>query len=216
MVSETLYESNQFDEAFQEYRVAKPVIETSKTVSRNYKILTLLHGAQAANKSKRYPEAIEFARPLIEDESVEKYIKQEAQMEIGDACRGLQQYEKAIEAYEQAARHPGRTGARSMTMIGEILFDQKQLADAINRFKLVFYGYGGTEASEEVKHWQALAVYEAARCHLVQISSTQQPQLKQKLIDESKKHLQYLVDQFPDHELVTEAQRQLTKLEAMQ
>ncbi len=216
MVSETLYESKQFDKALQEYRVAKPVIETSKSVSRNYKILTLLHGAQAANKSQQHQEAIEFALPLIEDESIEKYIKQEALMEMGDAYRGLKQDEQAIEAYVQAARHPGRTGARSMTMIGEILFDQKQLPDAINRFKLVLYGYGGLEAVDEVKQWQALAAYEAARCHLVQIASTQQPQLKQKLIDESKKHLQYVIDQFPEHELVAEAKRQLSKLETIQ
>ncbi|MEM9409922.1 MAG: tetratricopeptide repeat protein [Planctomycetota bacterium] len=216
MVSESLYETNQFDKALQRYRVAKPIIETSTKVSPSYKYFTYLHGAQSANLAKDYQTAIEFAESLL-DSDAPKNIKQEAQMELGDAYRSLKDPAKAIEAYEQASTHPGKTGARSMCMVGEILFDNKNFAEAINRFKIVLYGYGGLESSAEVKPWQAFAAYEAGRCNLVQISKTGlSTNEKRNLIEASKKHFKFLVNKFPNNDLVPEAERQLKQLEAVQ
>ena len=215
MVSESLYESNKFGEALERYRVAKPVIETSKTVSPNFKILTYLHGAQSANQAKEYRQAIEFAQSLLA-EGIDKNIQQDAQMEIGDAYRALNDPEKATEAYTEASSHPGKTGARSMCMIGEILFDQKHFDEAINKFKLVRYGYGGNQASQDVKKWQAFACYEAGRCNMIQISLPNNTNAeKKKFVEESKKHFQYLVDNFPNDKLAPEANSQLRKLEAV-
>jgi TolA-binding protein len=186
MVSEALYETRKFDEALQRYKVAKPIIETSKTVSLNFKILTDLHGAQSANEAGQHDQAIQFASSLI-DKDVEQYIKQDAQMEIGDAYRAMNEPEKAIEAYSKAAFHPGATAARSKCMMGEILFDQKEFAAAINEFKTVRYGFGGNKANDEIKKWQAFACYEAARCNMVQISTPNISDAeKKKFVSESK------------------------------
>ncbi len=215
MVSETLYEADKYQEAFQEYKVAKPVIETSKTVSSNFKILTYLHGAQSANLAKEHEQAIEFANALLNNSSIEvnPNIKRDAMMEIGDAHRALGNSDQAIEAYTEAAKHPGKTGARSMCMMGEVYFDQKDFENAINRFKLVWYGYGGTAASEKVKPWQAFAAYEAARCNLVLASAAQSDKpLMTKYVDEAKKHFNYLIAKFPNDKLAPQAKSQLEKL----
>ena len=216
MVSESLYENKNYGEALKKYRVAKPVIETSKTVKPSLKILTNLHGAQSANLAGEHQLAIEFAESLLVDD-VNKQVQQDAQMEIGDAYRALNDPNKALEAYMAASTHLGTTGARSMCMIGEIFFDQKQFADAINRFKLVRYGFGGNQAVDEIKQWQAFACYEAGRCNMVQISLPDNSEaVKRKFVEESRKHFQYLVENFPNDKLAPEANRQLKKLEAVE
>ena len=213
MVSESLYENDKFKEALQEYRVAKPVIETSKTVSPNFKILTFLHGAQSANQAGEHQMAIEFAESLL-GMDVNKNIKQDAQMEIGDAYRALKDPQKAVAAYEQAALHPGKTGARSMCMVGEVLLDEKNYAEAINKFKLVWYGYGGTKSADDVKPWQSVAVFEAARCNLLQASANSDNlAVKTKFVGEAKKQFQYLVDHFPSDKLAPKAKQQLQNFE---
>ena len=54
-------------------------------------------------------------------------------------------------------------------MIGDLFFKQKNFAEAITEFKLVYYGFGGTQAANDVRPWQAYALYEAARCNFVQV-----------------------------------------------
>jgi tetratricopeptide (TPR) repeat protein len=216
MVSESLFETNKFPEALQQYRVAKPIIETSETVSDNLKILTYLHGAQSANLAKEHQEAINFAQALLQEQNaknVQPHVRQEAEMELGDAYRALNQPDKALQAYEQAARHPGRAGARSMCMAGEILFDQKTFGEAVNKFKLVLYGYGGLESATDVKPWQALAAYEAGRCVLVQIADASDAAAKNQLIAESKKHFDYVINNFPEDDLAPKARSERAKLD---
>ena len=214
MVSEALYESNKFSDALQQYRVAKPIIETSTTVSPNYRILTFLHGAQSANKSGEHREAISFAQSLV-DLDVDKNVKRDAYMEMGDARRALKEYDDAIKSYEMAARHPGVTGARSMCMIGEIKFDQKKFKEAVNRFKLVLYDYGGTESIETVKPWQAFAAYEAGRCHFVQISSAEEVGMKKFHVEQAKKHFEYLTENYSSDKLASKAKSHLQDLSAV-
>ena len=216
MVSETLFENKQTEEAFQAYRVAKPVImETSLSQNtQHYRLLTLLHGAQAANKLKDYQEAIQFASPLLEMD-IDRAYKQDAHMELGDAQRGLKDSQKAMEHYREAAAHPGKTGARSRCMIGEIYFGQKEFDQAIDQFKLVFYGYGGNQSTDDVRPWQAFARYEAARCNYVRISSAENTQRKQKFVNESIKHFQKLVEDYPNDELADDAKKLLDKLETL-
>ena len=214
MVSEALYESKNFSDALQQYRVAKPIIETSKTVSPNYRILTFLHGAQSANKSGEHREAINFAQSLI-DLDVDKNVKRDAYMEMGDAHRALKEYDEAVESYELAARHPGATGARSMCMIGEIKFDEKNFEEAVNRFKLVLYDYGGKESTDAVKPWQAFAAYEAGRCHFVQISSAKEAALKKYHVQQSRKHFEYLTENYASDKLASKAKGHLEDLSAV-
>ena len=215
MVSESLYEDKKFKEAAQQYWVAKPVMEdATTTVSPGYKIRTFLHGAQAANQAKQHERAIEFVAALLKLPKVDSNRQQDAQMELGDAYRALNDPEKAMNAYLVASAHPGETGARSMFMMGELLFDQKNFTDAIDNFKLVGYGYGGFESQPEVKPWQAYAAYEAGRCSLLLASVEQDVAVKNKQLAAAKKFFEIVVNKFPNDKLVPEASSQLQKLDS--
>lgn len=217
MVSESLYENKKYKEAAQKYWVAKPVMEdAATTVSPNNKIRTFLHGAQAANQAKEYQRTIEFVDALSKLPDVNKNIQQDAQMELADAYRAMNNPEKAMAAYTAASMHPGATGARSMFMMGELLFDQKSFPEAIDKFKLVGYGYGGFESQPEVKPWQAFAAYEAGRCNLLLASVELSPAVKTKQIAEAKKYFDLVVNKFPNDKLVPQAKSELQKLESVQ
>ena len=211
MVSESLFENNQDQQALTAYRVAKPVLETSKKASTNFRLLTLLHGAQVANRVKQYQEAIDFAQPLLSMD-IDSTIKQDAYLEIGNAYKGLGDGAESLAAYEKAAMHPGVTGARSRCMIGDYYFGEKKFEDAIDNFKLVGFGYGGQSAPDDVKSWQAFAAYEIARCYYVQIESAKDAALKQKLTDDAIKYFKLLVEKFPNDRLAGQAQEELKKL----
>ena len=212
MVSETYYENQQHEKALEAYRVAKPVLETSQRITNN-RLLNLLHGAQVANKVENYKEAITFAEPLLKME-IDKSIKQDAQLQIGDARRGLKEDAEALTAYEQAASHPGVTGARARCMMGDMLFIQKNFGDAIDNYKLVGFGYGGDQAAADVKGWQAYATYEVAHCYFVQVSSATDPAMKKKLTDESVKYFKQLIEKYPNDRFAEQAKEELKKLGA--
>ena len=212
MVSETYYENQQHEKALEAYRVARPVLETAGRVTDS-RLLNLLHGAQVANKVKNFKEALAFAEPLLTLD-VDDGIKQEAYMQIGDAQRGLKNNSEALAAYQKAAVHPGVTGARSRCMIGDLLFTDKNFEDAIDNYKLVGFGYGGDQANERVKGWQAYATFEVARSYFVQISNQTNPAMKKKMTENSIKYFQKLIEKYPGDRLAEQAKAELKKLGA--
>ena len=118
----------------------------------------MLHGSQSANKVEKYQEAIDLVTALG-DSQADITFKQDGWLEMGTAYRGLKQYDKALEYYHKAAENLGKTGARAHCMIGDLYFKDKKFEDAVNEFKLVFFGFGGPKASYGVKPWQAYAIY---------------------------------------------------------
>ncbi|MCH2181484.1 MAG: tetratricopeptide repeat protein [Mariniblastus sp.] len=211
MVSESLYKLRDHDSAFQAYRVAKPVVDASASVSPEVRHLTMLHGGQSANQAKKYSEAIEFMKPIIEGQAEER-LKQDAYLQIGIAHAGLKQPSEAVECWEQAARNLGETGAHARCMLGDQLFTDKKFEEAITQFKLTFYGYGGTSAAPEVQAWQAYAAYEAARCRVVQIGTAGTAEAQQKFKTEAIKHFEFLIENYPDDRLAAQASKELEKL----
>jgi outer membrane protein assembly factor BamD (BamD/ComL family) len=99
-------------------------------------------------------------------------------------------------------------------MIGDLYFKDKKFEDAINEFKLVYFGFGGPQAATEVKEWQAYAIYEAARCSFVQVD-TAPAELKPKLIEEAIKQFEYLLQNYADDRLAPEAKKQLETLKKL-
>ena len=211
MVSESLYKLRDHDSAFQAYRVAKPVVDASSSVSPEVRHLTMLHGGQSANQAKQYREAIEFMSPIIEGQSEER-LKQDAYLQIGIAYAGLKQPAKAVECWEQAARNLGETGAHARCMLGDQLFTDKKFEDAVTQFKLTFYGYGGTAAAPEVRAWQAYAAYEAARCRVVQMGTAGTAEAQKKFKAEAVKHFKFLIENYPEDRLAEQASKELQKL----
>ena len=215
MVAESHFRLKDHAKALDAYLAAKPIVDASKNVEPKIKWLTLLHGAQSANNSrvKKYDQAIELASEMEKTEADDTF-QQDAWLELGTAYSGLKQSEQAMEFYRKAAKNLGRTGARARCMIGDIHFGNKNFADAGNEFRLVYFGFGGPQAPDDVKPWQAYAIYESARCSFVQVDKAPK-EAKRKLIDESIRQFEYLIKNYPDDKLAPEAKRQLVTLKKL-
>jgi TolA-binding protein len=228
MVAQCAYRANKFKEAFQAYTVAKPAVEESATVSKRIKQLTLLNGAKSGNKTKNYAEAASMARSLLDLSEIDDVMKFQANLELGLAENALGNLSNAADVLEIAAEDSGETGAHAQAMLGDILFKQAvdeakagnkkaskaKFGQAVQSYVDVYYGYGGSLASPEVKSWQAYAAYEAARCQMVQINDAEDVD-KIILLGGAIKQFNYLVTRFPDSDLTPEAKKQLEKLNAL-
>ena len=214
MVAESHFQLKQHSEAVTAYKVAIPAIEKSD-VTNNVRILAPIHAAQSANAIKEYQSAVDYATMVINDHADSEYAA-EAWFEIGVAQQGLGNDNQAVEAWTKAMKNSlGKTGARARCMIGESLFKDKKFDKAINQFKLVIYGYGGKQASDEVRTWQAFAAYEAARCYYVQIAGTDDKDRRKLLIDGAKELFQLLVENYPNDRLAEDARKQIRVLDSL-
>lgn len=82
----------------------------------------------------------------------------QARFGVGWARENQQRYGEAIDAYREVAkRHKGVTAARAQFQIGECLFAQEQLEEAVRELLKVDILYAYPE-------WSAAALYEAGRC----------------------------------------------------
>lgn len=210
MVAESQYRQKNHQQAYEAYTAAKPVVDSAAQIDPKIKWLTLLHGAQSANKLKKYDEALGLVKDLVSSEA-DVSFKQDAWLEMGTAYSGLKQPGEALKYYQLASKNLGKTGARAHCMIGDLYFADKKFVDAVNEFKLVYFGFGGPLAADDVKPWQAYAIYEAARCNFVQVNSASD-ELKPKLVDEAIKQFEYLLKHYGDDRLAEEARKQLETL----
>ncbi len=212
MVAESLFRSNKFLESLAAFKKVKSMLSAAGNVSEDVHLLTHLHGGQAANEVKEFKAAIEFVDakgPLFQGSPYEA----EAWFEQGRAQQGVGDHPAAMEAYEQAATlSQSKTGARARCMMGEIHFAEKKFAEAIKQYKRVLYGYGGEEATDDVRTWQAFAGFEAARCNHVQISIESDEQKRGQLIQQAKTLYTYVVEDHSTDKLAAEAKRQLARL----
>ena len=94
------------------------------------------------------------------------------------------------------AKSKAEPAARAQFMIGEIQFQQKKYAAAVQSFYLVLYGY-------PFPQWQANAAFEAAKCFEAL------PNKKSQAI----KQYQELIEKFPQSDKVTAAK---SRIEALQ
>lgn len=213
MIAESQYRLKNHDQAYQSYVAAKPAVDASGNIEPKIKWLTILHGAQSANKVKKYQEAIDLASAMSESDA-DLSFKQDAWLELGNAYNGLKQRDQALDNFRKASKNLGKTGARAHCMIGDLLFLEKKFEEAVDEYKLVYFGYGGPQAAADVKPWQAYAIYEAARCSFVQVDKAPD-QLKPKLIAEAIKQFEYLLQNYADDRLAAEAKKQLAKLKEL-
>ena len=228
MIAQSAYRANNFEEALQAYTVAKPAIEEYGVADERIKKLvppTLLNGARSGNKTNNFKEAAEMATALIAIPGIDAASKQEAELELGIAQKSLGEFDAASKSLLAASAHDGETGAHAKALLGDILFkaavdaakagdvkkSKQKFDDAIETYNGVLFSYGARLAPADVKPWQAYATYEAARCYMVQINDAAEVD-KVMLIGKAIDKYQKLVDQFPENDLVTEARKQLNKL----
>ena len=196
------------------FRKAIPEIEKSESATPGLNLLARLHAAQAANAAKDYSAALEFAQPII-DNNPDWDFASEARFEIAMALKGQNKLNEAKQEFEKIVDGFDHVAARARFMVGQILFGQQDYESAIKQFKLVLYGYGGTQASDETKHWQALSAYEAARCSYVRINETNDANVKRMLGSNAKQMFQLYLERFPNHDFSEEAQKGVSVLEKL-
>jgi TolA-binding protein len=211
MKGESLFKLKRHKDAFEAFTAAskKPSADEQKQV------LTLLHGGQSAAQEGQWQPSLQMLDQIATKFPESPFIA-EAIYERGFAKQNLKDLDAAIKDYERATElSRGEVGARGQFMVGEVLFEQKKFDAAIRAFKRVMYGYGGEQAPDDVKPWQAVAGYEAGRCAEVQIKSASDANAKAKLIADAKSSFSYVVQRHPQHDKVQQAKEQLSKLEKL-
>jgi TolA-binding protein len=174
MVAECLFAQQKFAEALAAYQKVKD--SPTEVSAKDFQVLTLLHGGQAAGQLKQWDKSLQLLRECARKFPYSPYIP-EALYEQGWAQQNLNKLDEAITLYKDViARTSREVAARAQFMIGEIQFQQKKHGEAVISFYKVSAGYG-------YPRWQADATYEAARCFEVLDKPAQAKKLYQELIE---------------------------------
>jgi TolA-binding protein len=217
MMAESLFKQEKFEEAFEAFRVAQPMMEASQVIERENVWLGKLHAAQAANKIKKFDEARTLASTLVADENINQLLRYDASLELGLAEYELGNRDGAMKAWKFAAAEYGATGARAGYQMGAVHFVDQEFEKAIQEFSLVKNGYGGRAENPDVDPWQALASYEIGRCLFEQAKQTNESNaaLRTTLINDAKEAFLALKKDYPDDLLVPQAEEQIKKLDQL-
>ena len=215
MIAECLFQQKKYKPAYLEFKNIKQLVVESTQTNEAEKALTCLHGAESANKSREYGDAISFIKTLQKDLKSKLYAA-ESMLELGNAYRGLKEYDNAVTAFQDATDlSTSETGARAGFLIGEVYFEQKKFEDAIRQYKLVIYGYGGSRAPDAIKKWQCSSGYETARCYQVQIKKETDAAKRKSNIEDALKFFNYVVDNHASDKLAIESKKQIESLKKL-
>jgi len=207
MKAECLFRADQFAPALEAFNIAMKTPPDSPQMQE----LLMLHGGQSAAQLEQWRDALDFLDSLP-DKFPNSALLAEVLFERGRARQQLDQLEEAEADFERAAAlSRSAVGARSRFMIGEIQFQQKDYQPAIDTFRRVMFGYGGNQAADDIKPWQAYAGYEAARCAELLIGDASAEDRPQRISD-ARTFYQYVVDQHPDSEHADKARMRLKGL----
>jgi TolA-binding protein len=149
--AECSFRLNQFAEALKVYELV------SKPTGKDFALLALLHGGQAAGNVKQWAKSFSLlaqaARQFPDSPHLPEVLCEQAW-----AQQNLGKLDEAVRLYEQViATGNNDMAARAQFSIGQVQAQQKQPAEAVKSFFKVVYGYSYPK-------WQAQAMYEAARC----------------------------------------------------
>jgi hypothetical protein len=96
-------------------------------------------------------------------------------------------------------------------MIGEAYFADRNFAKAVTEFQKTMYGFGGTQAAEDTKNWQARSAFEAGRCSEIFVADLKGERRK-KAIDNAVKFYEYILDNHASHETAAQAKQRIAEL----
>ena len=209
MQGECLFELGRFQESLVAFAAASQTTPSQPQMQ----VLTLLHAGQSAAKLRRWEESLRYLDQIPAKFPDSPYLA-DALSERGWAQQQLGRLDKALQDYEQAAaKSPrGEAGARARFLMGEIQFERQQYDEAIKSFLRVMYGFGAANAPPEVRHFQAMAGFEAGRCAEVQIASAKTQAERDRLLADAKKYYGFVVRGHAQHEVAAQAKRQLDAL----
>jgi len=209
MQAECLMKLEKFAEALPAYVLARQSQPSSPEIA----VLILLHGGQSAAQLEKWDESLAWLSEIGQKHPETPYLA-EALYEQGWAQQNLNKLAEALDLYSQASeKSRSEVGARARFMMGEIHFAQKNFAEAIAQFQRVMYGYGGAQAPEEIKRWQAKAGLEAGQCAALLAGQASGPEEKNAQVENARKFFRYVTEQHPQAtEAAAAAAEQLKKL----
>ena len=213
MEAECHFKQQQYAQALPLFESAVAAIEAKNDrISDVIQVLVRLHAGQTAFRLEQTEKGLGLLAPILERFPKSTYVA-EVRFERGKARHALGQTEAAIADLEQATKE-SRTviGAQSRFWLGEIYFKMKKYDQAIPHYQRVMYGYGGEQASQDIKAVQSTAGYECARCSEVQIKAEKNVNRKVKLLAEAKRCYEYVVTKHPGSRWVSEAKKRLAVL----
>lgn len=138
------------------------------------------------------------------DEAFRRYLERvedpplwyEAQFGVGFALENRGRHDEAIEAYRLVVElHEGPTAARAQFQIGECLFAERRLDEAVAELLKVDFFYGYPE-------WSAAALCEAGRCFREQGDAVR-----------AREQLRKVIERFPESPWAERAAKELEDLE---
>ncbi|HEY2411728.1 MAG TPA: tetratricopeptide repeat protein [Pirellulaceae bacterium] len=208
MRAECLFRLEKYEAAEALYEVALKTKPESPTA----RAMLLLHAGQTAAQLKKWETSAAILTQLLETQP-ESPLLAEANYELGWAKQNLKQLDDAQHYYEAATEQSkGTVGARARFMRGELFFAAKKYDEASKEFQRAMYGYGGEQAANETKNWQAKSGYEAGRCAEVQIGTAADAATKKKLVADAERCYRFVLERHAGHELAEIARKRLAAL----
>jgi cellulose synthase operon protein C len=217
MRAECDFKQERFEEALAGFRKARMALEESgqqESISPSIRTLIYLHGGQCLRELERWKECEEWLGVIIDKYASSPHLPT-ALYELGYCKQSQGVIEAAILHYSEVAdNYRNEIAARARFMLGEIYFAKKDFIKAIPEFQRVMYGFGGEEAPEEIKKWQAKSAFEAARCSEVLLQSLNGP-AKKKGVETTIQFYQFLLEKHAAHELAAQAQSRLGEIQKL-
>ena len=213
MIAESLLKLEKYSEAWPQYESTRSKLESDKSnsVSAQVKSLLYLHGAQSARELKKWKDVESWVGALTTNVPDSPHLAV-AKYELAYAKQNQKKTLEALQLYSEIAEEQrNEVGARSRFMMGEVFFADREFAKAISEFQKVMYGYGGTQAVDEIKNWQARSAFEAGRCSEVLLSD-QTGDKKKKAVDIAKKFYEFVINNHESHVLAKQAQDRIAEL----
>jgi cellulose synthase operon protein C len=160
---------------------------------------------------KRWKEVESWVNALVTKMGGSAYVPQ-AKYELAYSLQNQKRIPEATKLYTDLAEDQrNELGARSRFMLGEVFFADREFAKAISEFQKVMYGFGGTQAADEIKNWQARSAFEAGRCGEVLVADLSGDK-KKKAVDVAKKYYDFIVKNHAQHTLAEKAQDRIKEL----
>ena len=214
--SESLFRGERHELAVSSYKRTLVGVKDAREITDQDRRLAAIYGARSANYTGDHQSALEFVMPI--SNALEKSGQTaDAWLEMGIAHDGLGEHTKAITAWLKAidADEGDRAGAQARCLLAQKYLESQDYQHAIEQFRLVVSGYGGSDSSNDIRPWQAYAAYEAARSHYLQIDDSSSESQRRYLLGEAKRLFGYIVENYPGDSLYDRAKGQLDFLEKL-
>ncbi|MCH2128999.1 MAG: tetratricopeptide repeat protein, partial [Pirellulaceae bacterium] len=219
MQAEALFRQEKHGEALPAYQQ----LLTNNLLGPDRVVMALLHAGQSASQTEDYQTALQLLQRITTEHPSSNQVH-EAMFEQGVCLFHLgrnnkdaespdfAQFDEAMKLFESVATsHRSTLASRARFHMGEVYFQKKMFIDSIRQYQRVMYGFGGNNAPDEVKPWQARAGFQAGQAALVLAGETKDLDRKKRLIMEGDKYFRYVVEKAPDSEVASAAEQRLQR-----